>query len=100
MNERGEATVALSIAGAFGAGLPVAVGVALTTENVTNGFAFVVALFVGLVSIGTGVGKLYGRWKQQIEASLRRDELLADLCARVARIEDRQTVILRHLGEL
>jgi hypothetical protein len=52
---------------------------------------------VGLVSVGTGIGKLFSRWKAQIEAGLKRDELLCDLVDRITRIEDRQLKIIETI---
>ena len=69
----------------------------LTTDNVSASVTFVVALLVGLISIGTGVGKLYARFKAQLESSIRRDELLTDLVRRIDRIEHRQIEIQRRL---
>jgi len=96
MNEKGEATVALSILGALGAGVPIATGVVLTSDNVSETFTFVIAFAVGLISIGTGVGRIYARWKTQIESAIERDKMLADLITRVGRIEQRQIEIMNR----
>ena len=93
----GEATIVASIIGAIAAGSPIAAGVILTSDNVAGATTFVIALMVGLVSIGTGVGKLFSRWKSQIEAGLKRDELLCDLVDRISRIEDRQLKIIETI---
>ena len=93
----GEATIVASIIGAIAAGSPIAAGVILTSDNVAGATTFVIALMVGLVSIGTGVGKLFNRWKSQIEAGLKRDELLCDLVDRISRIEDRQLKIIETI---
>lgn len=95
--DRGEATVVGSVAGAIATGVPIAAGVILTTDNVSGVLTFLVALFVGLTAIGTAVGKVYARWRASIEASIARDDLLRDLCDRVARIEDRQIHIMRRI---
>jgi len=96
-SERGEATVALSIIGAVAAGAPVAVGAALSGSEAISSFYFVTAIIVGVTSIGAGVGRLYSKWKKQIEASLKRDELLKDICDRIERIETRQIDIYERL---
>jgi hypothetical protein len=93
----GEATVMASIIGAMAAGSPLAAGVILTSDNVAGATTFVIALMVGLVSIGTGIGKLFSRWKAQIESDLKRDELLCDLVDRITRIEDRQLKIIETI---
>ena len=56
-----------SVVGAIAAGTPIIAGIVLTTDNVSASVTFVVALLVGLISIGTGVGKLYARFKAQLE---------------------------------
>jgi len=93
----GEATIVASIIGAIAAGSPIVAGVILTSDNVAGATTFVIALMVGLVSLGTGVGKLFNRWKSQIEAGLKRDELLCDLVDRITRIEDRQLKIIETI---
>lgn len=93
----GEATVVASIIGAMAAGSPIVAGVILTSDNVAGATTFVIALMVGLVSIGTGVGKLFSRWRYQIEAGVKRDELLCDLVDRISRIEDRQLKIIETI---
>jgi hypothetical protein len=98
-SDRGEAAVMLSVAGALGAGVPLAAGVILTSDNVAGAFTFIVALAVGLISIGTGVGKAYTKFKSSIEAAVERDKLLADLVDRISRIEERQMLILRHFDK-
>ena len=97
MSENGQATIMASVVGAVAAGTPIIAGIVLTTDNVSASVTFVVALLVGLISIGTGVGKLYTRFKAQLEASIRRDELLTDLVRRIDRIEHRQIEIQRRL---
>ena len=99
MNDRGEATIMMSVVGALCAGMPVVTGVILTSDNVAGAMTFVVALIVGLVSIGTGVGKLYARLKANVEASVRRDELLAEIVSRMDRIEFRQIEIQKRLDQ-
>lgn len=89
----------MSVVGALGAGMPVVTGVILTSDNVAGAMTFVVALIVGLISIGTGVGKLYARLKANVEASVRRDELLVDLVNRMDRIEARQIQIQKRLDQ-
>jgi hypothetical protein len=99
MTDRGEATIMMSVLGALGAGMPVVTGVILTSDNVAGVTTFVVALIVGLISIGTGVGKLYAKLKTNVEASVRRDELLVDLVNRMDRIEARQIQIQKRLDQ-
>lgn len=99
MTERGEATIMMSVVGALAAGMPVVTGVILTSDNVAGAMTFVVALIVGLISIGTGVGKLYARLKANVEASIRRDELLDEIVKRMDRIEARQIQIQQRLDQ-
>ena len=89
----------MSVLGALGAGMPVVTGVILTSDNVAGAMTFVVALIVGLISIGTGVGKLYARLKANVEASVRRDELLDEIVKRMDRIEVRQIEIQKRLDQ-
>ena len=89
----------MSVVGALAAGMPVVTGVILTSDNVAGAMTFVVALIVGLISIGTGVGKLYARLKANVEASVRRDELLDDIVTRMDRIEARQIQIQKRLDQ-
>lgn len=99
MSDEGAATIMMSAVGALAAGAPIAAGVILTSDNVAGVTTFLIALMVGLISIGTGVGKLYARLKAGVEASVRRDELLTDLVKRVERIEARQIQIQRRLDQ-
>jgi len=99
MNENGATTVVVSALGAIGTAAPIVVGTILTTDNVGNTLTFIVALLVSLLAIGTGIGKLFEKWKMQIAATIRRDELLADLCERVQRIEERQVRLLHRFEE-
>ena len=89
----------MSVVGALAAGMPVVTGVILTSDNVAGAMTFVVALIVGLISIGTGVGKLYARLKANVEASIRRDELLDEIVKRMDRIEARQIQIQQRLDQ-
>jgi len=89
----------MSVVGALAAGMPVVTGVILTSDNVAGVTTFIVALIVGLISIGTGVGKLYSRLKTNVEASVRRDELLDDIVTRMDRIEARQIQIQQRLDQ-
>lgn len=98
-NDQGAATIALSVAGALTTGAPVITAIIFTTDNVSNTLTFLVTLLVGLGSIGFGIGRLYSRWRESITASIKRDELLGDLCQRVQRIEERQVHILDLLDE-
>ena len=89
----------MSVVGALAAGMPVVTGVILTSDNVAGATTFAVALIVGLISIGTGVGKLYARLKTNVEASIRRDELLDEIVKRMDRIEARQIQIQQRLAQ-
>jgi len=89
----------MSVVGALTAGAPLVTGVILTSDNVAGATTFAVALIVGLVSIGTGVGKLYARLKANVEASIRRDELLDEIVKRMDRIEARQIQIQQRLDQ-
>ena len=97
MNEEGSATVAMSVLGSVVAGAPIAAGVVLTSDNVAGAVVFTLALIVGLLSVGTGVGRVYSRWKLQIEATVTRDRMLVDMGQRMQRMEDRQLQILERL---
>jgi hypothetical protein len=99
MSDRGAATIMMSAVGALAAGAPVAAGVILTSDNVAGVTTFLIALIVGLISVGTGVGKLYARLKTNVEASVRRDELLGDIVKRMDRIEARQIQIQQRLDQ-
>ena len=89
----------MSVVGSLAAGSPLVAGVVLTSDNVAGGAMFVVALVVGLISIGTGVGKLYARLKANVSASIRRDELLDEIVKRMDRIEIRQIEIQKRLDQ-
>jgi hypothetical protein len=97
--DRGSATIALSMIGALATGAPVVSALIFTSDNVSNTLTFIVTLLVGLGSIGFGIGRIYGRWRDSITASIKRDELLADLCERVQRIEERQVHIMEVLDK-
>jgi hypothetical protein len=99
MTDKGEATIMMSVVGALAAGSPLVAGVVLTSDNVAGAMTFVVALIVGLISIGTGVGKVYAKLKANVAASIRRDELLDEIVRRMDRIEIRQIEIQRRLDQ-
>jgi hypothetical protein len=99
MTDKGAATIMMSVVGSLAAGSPLVAGVVLTSDNVAGGAMFVVALIVGLISIGTGVGKLYARLKANVAATIRRDELLAEIVSRMDRIEVRQIEIQKRLDQ-
>ena len=88
-----------SVGGALAAGSPLVAGVVLTSDNVAGAFTFTVAMIVGLISVGTGVGKLYAKLKANVEASIRRDELLDEIVKRMDRIENRQIQIQQRLDQ-
>ena len=98
-SDEGAATIVMSVLGSLAAGSPLVAGVVLTSDNVAGATTFIVALIVGLVSIGTGVGKLYARLKANVAASIRRDELLAEIVSRMDRIEVRQIEIQKRLDQ-
>jgi len=99
MTDKGAATIMMSVLGSLAAGSPLVAGVVLTSDNVAGAMTFVVALIVGLISIGTGVGKLYARLKANVAATIRRDELLAEIVSRMDRIEVRQIEIQKRLDQ-
>lgn len=98
-SDKGAATIAMSVLGSLAAGSPLVAGVVLTSDNVAGATTFIFTLIVGLVSIGTGVGKLYARLKANVAASIRRDELLAEIVSRMDRIEVRQIEIQKRLDQ-
>ena len=89
----------MSVLGSLAAGSPLVAGVVLTSDNVAGMTTFIVALIVGLISIGTGVGKLYARLQTNIAATIRRDELLVEIVSRMDRIEVRQIEIQKRLDQ-
>jgi len=89
----------MSVLGSLAAGSPLVAGVVLTSDNVAGVTTFIVALIVGLISIGTGVGKLYARLQTNIAATIRRDELLVEIVSRMDRIEVRQIEIQKRLDQ-
>ena len=99
-NDRGEATVFLSILGALGASAPITVGAILTNQNLLSSAYFVTAVIVAMVSIGTGIGRFYNSWKKRIEADVHRDDLLTELCGKIKLMEERQLKIIEHIDKL
>lgn len=85
---------------AVAAGSPLAVGVALNSEDFISTAYLVTAIVVSLASIGTVAGKIYAKWKASIEANVHRDDLLEDLCGRVKLMEERQLMIIEHLDRI
>ena len=98
-SDKGATTVVMSVLGSLAAGSPLVAGVVLTGDNVAGATTFIITLIVGLVSVGTGVGKLYARLKANVAASIRRDELLAEIVYRMDRIEVRQIEIQKRLDQ-
>jgi hypothetical protein len=90
-DDRGQITVAASALGAALSGSPVA-AYAYNSKGGAE-FAFYVALLVSLITIGAGVGKVYSLWKRAIINAAERDAKIAELCDRLAVIEDRQIQI-------
>jgi len=98
-SDKGEATIMMSVLGSLAAGSPLVAGAVLASNNVAGVTTFIVTLIVGLISIGTGVGKLYARLTANVAASVRRDELLSEIVKRMDRIEVRQIEIQKRLDE-
>ena len=97
--DSGEATILLSITGAIASGAPLAVGVAINNDDFVSSAYLVTAIVVSLATIGAGVGRLYARWKKQIESNMHRDQLMEDLCERMQRIEERQLWIMERMDK-
>ena len=97
--DSGEATILLSIMGAIASGTPLAVGVAISNDDFVSSAYLITAIVVSLATIGAGVGRLYSRWKRQIELTMNRDQMMEDLCERMQRIEERQLWIMERMDK-
>lgn len=111
--DRGEATLTAAMVGSVVSGSPLFVALA-SSENLTNGTAFIISLFVGLITIGLGAGKIYKAWKDGVEADIlhienekRHAQILQDLCDKfenvieqVERIELRQLTVKMQIDNL
>jgi hypothetical protein len=102
-DDRGEATVTLSVAGAVATGLPVAVAMSTFEDRST----FLVSFIGGLIAIGLGVGKFYQWWKRSIETSFAQEQTLKlltdrveELVCQIERIEARQLTIKNDIDPL
>jgi hypothetical protein len=95
--DSGEATILLSVMGAIASGAPLAVGVAINNDDLMDSISLITAIIISFATIGAGVGRLYSRWKRQIEASINRDQMIEDLCERIQRIEERQLWIMERV---
>ena len=112
-SDRGEATLTAAMLGSVVSGSPLIVALA-SNENLTNGTAYVISLFVGLITIGLGAGKIYKAWKAGVEAGIlhienekRHAQVLQDLCDRfenvieqVERIESRQLALKTKIDQI
>jgi hypothetical protein len=83
--------------GAIASGAPLAVGVAINNDDLMDSISLITAIIISFATIGAGVGRLYSRWKRQIEASINRDQMIEDLCERIQRIEERQLWIMERV---
>jgi hypothetical protein len=90
-DDSGEIAILGSMAGAALTGMPVAV--LLSDNAVADNLSFLVAMFVSLLALGAGIGRIYKMWKMSVLESMNRDNLLKDLADRLHRIEERQIKI-------
>jgi len=112
-DDRGEATLTAAMVGSVISGSPLIVALA-STESLANGTAFIISLFVGLMTIGLGAGKIYKAWKAGIEADIlhiendrKHAKVLEELCGKfenvieqVERIESRQLVLKTKIDQI
>jgi len=112
-DDRGEATLTAAMVGSVVSGSPLIVALA-STESLANGTAFIISLFVGLMTIGLGAGKIYKAWKAGVEADIlhiendrKHAQVLTDLCAKfenvmeqVERIESRQLALKTKIDQI
>lgn len=112
-DDRGEATLTAAMVGSVVSGSPLIVALA-STESLANGTAFIISLFVGLITIGLGAGKIYKAWKAGVEADIlhiendrKHAKILEELCAKfenvieqVERIELRQLSVKMQIDNL
>lgn len=112
-DDRGEATLTASMIGSVVTGSPLIVALA-STESLANGTAFIISLFVGLMTLGLGAGKIYKAWKAGVEADIlhiendrKHAQVLSDLCAKfndvieqVERIESRQLALKTKIDQI
>jgi hypothetical protein len=94
MNDKGEATVLLSVVGAYATAAPVIL--AVTTKEVGDGVIWVGAIFAALTAIGIGVGKLF----RLLRAASRKLDQIGDLVDRAERMELRQLATSEQLRDL
>lgn len=112
-DDRGEATLTAAMVGSVVSGSPLIVALA-STESLANGTAFIISLFVGLMTIGLGAGKIYKAWKAGVEADIlhiendrKHAKILEELCAKfndvieqVERIESRQLALKTKIDQI
>lgn len=112
-DDRGEATLTAAMVGSVVSGSPLIVALA-STESLANGTAFIISLFVGLMTIGLGAGKIYKAWKAGVEADIlhiendrKHAKVLEELCAKfndvieqVERIESRQLALKTKIDQI
>ena len=90
-DDSGEIAILSSMVGAALTGVPIAV--LLSDNAIADNLSFLVAMFVSLLALGAGIGRIYKMWKMSILESMNRDQLLKDLADRLHRIEERQIKI-------
>lgn len=112
-DDRGEATLTAAMVGSVITGSPLIVALA-STESLANGTAFIISLFVGLMTLGLGAGKIYKAWKAGVEADIlhiendrKHAKVLEELCAKfndvieqVERIESRQLALKTKIDQI
>lgn len=112
-DDRGEATLTAAMVGSVITGSPLIVALA-STESLANGTAFIISLFVGLMTLGLGAGKIYKAWKSGVEADIlhiendrKHAKILEELCAKfndvieqVERIESRQLALKTKIDQI
>jgi hypothetical protein len=94
MNDKGEATVVLSVVGAWATAAPALV--ALSSKEFGDGVIWIGAIFAALTAIGIAVGKV---WKLLRAASHKLDQI-EDLVNRAERMELRQLSTQEQLRDL
>lgn len=94
MSDKGEATIALAVAGAWATGAPVII--ALSGREFGDGVIWVGAIFLALTAMGVAVGKL---WRLLRAASHKLDQI-EDLVNRAERMELRQLATSDQLRDL
>lgn len=94
MNDKGEATVMLSVIGAYATAAPAIL--AVSGRALGDGVIWVGAIFAALTAIGIAVGKV---WRLLRAASHKLDQI-TDLVERAERMELRQLATSEQLRDL